>query len=203
MKKTKKIFAVVGMCGSGKTEVVNYLQEKYRWPKIYFPESLFEEIEKRGMETNWESEEFMRKQLREEQGPGVFAKLALPKIKKELANCKVVILESLYSWTEYKIIKKAYPDYFRVIAVVAPPALRFSRLQNRKKRPIKKYSEFEDRDCHEIENAEKGGPIAIADHTIINDGTMKSLQKKIDEIVRQEGLKRSYKTDEKVEIFEK
>ena len=119
MKKSKKIFAIVGMCGSGKSEVVKYLQEKYRWPKIYLPATLFEEIEKRGMETNWKNEELMRKKLREEEGVGVFAKLALSKIKKELENGEVIILESLYSWTEYRIIKKAYPDYFKVIAVVA------------------------------------------------------------------------------------
>lgn len=40
------------------------------------------------------------------------------------------------------------------------------------------------RDYTEIKNIEKGGPIAIADHYIINDETLDVLHEKIDSILR-------------------
>ena len=190
-KHHKKIFAVVGMAGSGKTEVVKYLQAKFRWPKVYFPESLFDEIEKRGLELNWDNERKMREGLREEHGKGVFAKLSLPKIQKRLKQSGVVLVESLYSWDEYKIIKRAHPDYFEVIAVYASPAIRFERLQNRKIRPIKTFKEFQERDENEIKVTGKGGPIAVADHTIINHGSINNLHGEIDRIMIEDGIMES------------
>lgn len=190
-KQCKKIIAVVGMAGSGKTEVVKYLQEKFRLPKVYFPESLFDEIKKRGLELNWDNERKMREGLRKEHGEGVFAKLSLPKIQKSLEQSDVVLVESLYSWDEYQIIKRSYPDYFEAIAVYASPAVRFERLQNRKIRPIKTFKEFQERDENEIKVTGKGGPIAVADHTIINHGSINNLHRKADRIIIEEGIMES------------
>lgn len=187
-KHHKKIIAVVGMAGSGKTEVIEYLKKKFHWPRVYFPESLFDGIEKRGLELNWDNERKMREGLREEHGKGVFAKLSLPKIQKRLKQNDVVLVESLYSWDEYKIIKRAYSDYFEVIAVYASPAVRFERLQNRKIRPIKTFKEFQERDENEIKVTDKGGPIAIADHTIINHGSINNLHREVDKIMIEEGI---------------
>ncbi|MEA1926503.1 MAG: AAA family ATPase [Patescibacteria group bacterium] len=190
-KHHKKIFAVVGMAGSGKTEAIEYLKRKFHWPKVYFPESLFNEIEKRGLELNWDNERKMREGLRGEHGQGVFAKLSLPKIQKMFKQSDVVLVESLYSWDEYKIIKRSYPDYFEVIAVYASPAVRFERLQNRKIRPIKTFKEFQERDESEIKVTGKGGPIAIADHTIINHGSINNLYSEVDKIMVEEGITES------------
>lgn len=188
IKQKKKIFAIVGMCGGGKTQAIEYLQEKFHWPKVYFPEALFEEIEKQGLELNWENERKMREGLRKEHGKGVFAKLSLDKIQKGLKQSDVVLIESLYSWSEYKIIKKVFGDAFKVIAVYASPAIRFSRLRSRKVRPMKTFKEFEDRDANEIEVAEKGGPIAVADFLVNNEGTLEDLKKQLDKIMEKEEL---------------
>jgi dephospho-CoA kinase len=40
-------------------------------------------------------------------------------------------------------------------------------------------SEAISRDISEIENIEKGGPIAFADYMVINDGTIKELKTKL------------------------
>ena len=39
------------------------------------------------------------------------------------------------------------------------------------------------RDYSEIENIEKGGPIGIADHYILNNGTIKDFQKEVIEYI--------------------
>lgn len=186
-KHHKKIFAVVGMAGSGKTEAIKYLQAKFHWPKIYFGDVIFEEMKKKELEFNQKNERKVREQLRSENGMGVCAERSLDKIKKALNESNIVLIESLYSWDEYKIIKRAYSDYFEVIAVYASPAVRFERLQNRKIRPIKTFDEFEKRDMTEIERTDKGGPIAVADHTVINHGSINDLHKKVDRIMIKEG----------------
>ncbi len=53
---------------------------------------------------------------------------------------------------------------------------------------MKNKEEFLDRDTSEIEEIEKGGPIAIANHTVINHGDLKALYREIDRIMEDEGI---------------
>ena len=66
-----------------------------------------------------------------------------------------------------------------------PRALRYERLARRAERPLT-MAEAVSRDYAEIENIEKGGPIALADYTIINDGTMEDLIRQLDRILKSE-----------------
>lgn len=186
MKNKKTIIAVVGMAGSGKTETIKYLQAKFDWPKIYFGEATFDRMKKDGMEVNYKNEKIAREKIRQEKGMGAYAILALPKIKKALEKNDFLLLESLYSWEEYKIIKKKYSESFLVLAVHSSPETRFRRLLKRKKeRPMKNKKEFEERDYSEIEGTDKGGPIARADFVIVNEGTLGDYHKQIDKIIKK------------------
>ena len=69
-----------------------------------------------------------------------------------------------------------------MVAVVAPTHLRHHRLANRPERPFT-TDEATKRDWAEIENLEKGGPIAIADHYIVNDSSLEDLHSKIDAVL--------------------
>jgi dephospho-CoA kinase len=181
--KNKLILAVVGMCGSGKSEIVKYLAKKFNWPVVYFGGFTFEWIKEHHLPLNYANEKKAREQIRQKGGMGAYAKLSLPKITALLKKNKGVIVESLYSWSEYKILKEKYGDNFKVIAAHASPAVRFKRLTARKKeRPMRNYKEFKTRDYSEIENIEKGGPIAMADFMILNEGSLKDLRKKLDGI---------------------
>lgn len=181
--KNKLILAVVGMAGSGKSEAIGYLQKKFSWPKIYFGDFTFIRMKKEGLEVNYQNEKLTREKIRKELGMGAYAKLALPAIKKLLKSNNKILIESLYSWEEYKIIKKEFSDDFKVLAIHASPALRLKRLLGRKKeRPMKTKKEFIDRDYSEIENTDKGGPIARADFHIVNESNMTEFYKKINKI---------------------
>jgi len=188
--KDEKIIAVVGMAGSGKTEIVKKLQNEYQISKVYFGEVTFDEIKKRGMEVNYENERIVREDLRDKYGMGAYAEFSIYKIKEFLKNKGVVLIESLYSWDEYKIIKKEFKDIFSVVAVYASPETRFKRLKKRiKERPIKDWQEFKNRDWTEIEGTQKGGPIAMADDTIINEGSLEEFQTKIEKWWERQLLK--------------
>ena len=81
-----------------------------------------------------------------------------------------------------KILKEKYGGIMHVVAVYAPPGLRYERLENRAQegdldshfRSNPKKSQA--RDYSEIENIEKGGPIAMADFTIINTAGLENVK---------------------------
>ena len=69
-----------------------------------------------------------------------------------------------------------------VVAVWASPEDRYKRLTGRKVRPLT-LGEAIGRDRAEIENLNKGGPIAMADFTILNTGSMSDLKKQVERII--------------------
>lgn len=168
----KIIIAVVGLPGAGKTEVTNFFVQK-GFQKIYFGDITFEEMKQRNLEINETNERMIREEIRKKYGMAAYAILNLPKIKNAFAKGSTVI-ESLYSWDEYKIIKNEFGDAFRVIAVYAPPKMRYARLAKRIERPLTPF-ESQNRDYAQIENLAIAGPIAMADYTIINTGTLLDL----------------------------
>ncbi|MDZ7612214.1 MAG: AAA family ATPase [Candidatus Moranbacteria bacterium] len=184
----KRVVAIVGMAGAGKSEAINFLQKNYYLPKVYFGEITFEELERRGMRLNYDNERIVREDLRKKHGMGAYAELSLPKIEEYLKETDIVLVESLYSWEEYKILKKKYGDRFINIAINASPETRYQRLLKRDHRPMKDKKEFTERDWSEIENTRKGGPIAIADHTVINEGTKWELENQLRKIAGKEGF---------------
>jgi len=180
----KALIAIVGMAGSGKSEAVNFLQKKYELPKIYFGEATFERMEKEGLELNYENERAVREKIRKELGMGAYALLAMPKIDLVLDKYDTALIESLYSWDEYKVLKNKYQDVFKVIAVFASPEIRFCRLKARKdERPIEDADTFNRRDWTEIEGTDKGGPIARADYMIVNQGTLEELHDELEKAI--------------------
>src|SRR4030042_2074652 len=170
---TKKIIATVGMCGSGKS-VAGERLEQLGFAKVYFGGLTIDEVKRRNLEVNEKHERAVREELRRTHGMGAFALLSLPKVEAFLAEGKRVLIDGLYSFSEFKILKEKYGDDLLVIAVFTPRKLRYERLRIREVRPLT-FGEAVSRDYSEIENIEKGGPIALADHTILHDGTQPEL----------------------------
>ena len=73
-----------------------------------------------------------------------------------------------------------------MVAIWASPKTRYTRLANRKSRSLTE-TEAASRDAAEIENTNKGGPIAMADFTIINESSLENLKKEVRRIIS--GLK--------------
>ncbi|MCX7833276.1 MAG: AAA family ATPase [Ignavibacteria bacterium] len=175
-----KIIAVVGLCGSGKSEAVKFFTEN-GYSKVYFGEIVLDELKTRGLEVNEQNEKLIREELRKQFGMGVMALKSLNKIR-ELFKKGNVVIESLYSWTEYKIIKSEFGDAFKLLALHTPKSLRYKRLSERDIRPLTEEESIR-RDISEIENIEKAGPIAFADYLVINDGTIEELREKLKTIL--------------------
>lgn len=179
----KTILAIVGMAGSGKTEAAKYLESR-GYKKKYFGDATFEEMERRGLEINEKNERQVREDLRKQYGMAAYAILALPKIEELLKTEDFIILESLYSWEEYKVVKEKYDDSFYTLAIYAPPALRYERLAKRPTRPLT-IEEAITRDYVQIKNSNIAPPTAMADFLISNLGTKEELFREIDKITEE------------------
>lgn len=165
----KKIVAVVGMCGSGKSIASEYFEKK-RFKKIYFGGVTLDKLKESGLEVNEKNEKYMREHLRKEYGMGAYARLLLPKIE-EYSKIDNVILDGLYSWDELKILKDEFKDNLVLLAIIVDKKIRYDRLELRKIRNLTSF-EASNRDISEIENLAKGGPIVFADYYILNNGSM-------------------------------
>jgi len=174
-----KIIAIVGMCGAGKSEATEFF-EKRGFERVYFGAITFDEMKKRGLEPTQDNERKIREEFRASGDMAIYAKLNEEKVRKAYEKGNVVI-ESMYSWSEYKYIKEIFGDAFDVICIVVDRALRKERIANRPTRSLTS-EEADKRDYTEIENIEKGGPISIADYYILNNGSMDELYSECEKI---------------------
>lgn len=175
-----KIVSLVGMAGSGKSEVARIFEDN-NFRRIRFGDLTDAEIKKRGLELNEQNERTIRELLRQEHGMAAYAKLNLPNIAAAFQQGNVVV-DGLYSWEEYLLLKETYGLSFVVTAVWSSPATRYRRLANRRERPLTP-EEAAGRDKNELEKINKGGPIAMADYTISNESSLPDLKKQTIRII--------------------
>jgi dephospho-CoA kinase len=187
-----KFIAITGMCGAGKTTIARELSKKgYQF--FRFGAIVDDIMKQKKLKPSEANEKMVREMIREKHGPAAYAILNIEKIDS-LIKTGNVVSEGLFSWSDYEVFKQKYGPQFIVLAVYAPPEKRYEWLVHRKvglrdkdlrNRPLSKQESIT-KDIYEIENMEKAGPIAMADFTIMNTGSiqdmMKQLQSILDEI---------------------
>ena len=178
-----KLIAVVGMSGTGKSVVTDYLSENH-WTKLYFGGITYKLMEEAGIERDKDgkNEKEFREKLREEHGPECYAKFLEPDIRREMEKNNVV-LDGLYSWYEYKYLIERFPN-LKLVCVVTDKGIRYQRVAERPDRPFDRDA-IVYRDLSEIENLFKGGPIAFADYYILNNGSKEDAIKRLEEILEE------------------
>ena len=177
-----KILAFVGLTGSGKSSAVDYVTAK-GYPKVYFGGVILDEVQRRGLELTQESEQPVREELRATEGKDFVVKRIIKQIHDLVdAGQHRIIADGIYSWTEYKAMRHEFPGELTVVAIVTPKHLRKQRMAKRPLRPLTS-EQVDQRDWAEIENIEKGGPIAIADYFIHNEGSLDKLHVEIDKVL--------------------
>lgn len=187
MSQNKLILALVGMPGAGKSEVASYLAEK-GFPFVRFGQITEDEVKRSDLPLTQANEQIAREKIRREEGMGAYAVRAKPRIKELLDDNDVVIIDGLYSWEEFLILREAFSGLL-LIHIFSEPPLRYERLSKRATRPLPVEEGFA-RDKAELEGLNKGGPIALADYLIENNSNnISDLHQKVDSLLTRLSIK--------------
>ena len=178
--------ALVGMPGAGKTLCAQHLKDSGFFT-LRFGRVVVDEVQRRGWTVNAENERIVREELRAQHGMSAMALLSLPKLKEALAHHQHIVIDGLYSFSEYKFLRQHLGVPVILLAIAAPRHLRYQRLAARPIRPLTP-AEASQRDMLEIERLEKGGPIAIADYTLLNDAEPDTLLDQLDRLLEALGI---------------
>lgn len=168
MSNPFKLIAIVGMPGAGKSIAADFFRGK-GLPVLRFGDQTDIGLKELGLPLTEVNERKYRENLRAELGMAAMAIKIEPRIRKALEESNIVVLDGLYSWEENVYLKEKFPS-IELLCIYARPETRYERLG---RRPVRRLGrkEAEGRDYAEIENLNKGGPIALADYLIINEGT--------------------------------
>lgn len=167
-----KLIAIVGMPGAGKSLAANFFRDK-NIPILRFGDQTDIGLKEQGLELNEKNERQYRENLRKELGMAAMAIKIEPRILEAAKTSDIIVLDGLYSWEEYIYLKKKFPQ-IKLLCIFASPLVRYERLGKRPVRPLTP-EEARSRDVAEIENLNKGGPIAVADYLIKNETSEKDL----------------------------
>jgi dephospho-CoA kinase len=182
----QRTLALVGMPGAGKTLCAQHLAARGFF-QFRFGGIVEDEVKRRGLPVTPENERLVREEFRAQEGMDAIAKRALPHLRSGMQAHQTLIIDGLYSFSEYRLLRRELGEDMVVVAIVAARGLRYARLAARPIRPLTAH-EAEQRDWQEIERLEKGGPIAIADYTLINDGSTEDLLNELDQLLAVLGL---------------
>lgn len=160
------IIAIVGMPGAGKSIAADFFRNK-GFPVLRFGDQTDIGLKEQGLPLTEANERKYREDLRRQFGMAAMAIKIEPRIREAAKSSNSIVLDGLYSWEEYIYLKEKFPQ-MKLLCIWAPPNIRYERLTKRPVRPLT-LEESKSRDKAEIENLNKGGPIAIADNLIKNE----------------------------------
>lgn len=180
-QKQDIIIGMVSLPGAGKSEAVSYFKSR-DIPTVYFGQ-VPEEVKKRGLPSNEESEKAIRNELRQKYGMEALVKLNEAAIESALSKKKIVVLENMRSFQEYTYLKEHFTNTKVVIvAIFASKATRYSRVKQRVERS---QVSGESRDISELIEANVGPTFGFADYMVINEGTKQELYTQLESIYRE------------------
>ena len=170
------------MPGSGKSVAADFFRRK-NIPVLRFGDEVDFGLKENKLPQTPDNERWYREKLRADLGMAAMAIKIEPRIQEEAARDHgTIVLDGLYSWEEYIYLRKKIP-FIKLLCIYAPPPVRYQRLAVRPIRPLTE-DEAKIRDVAELEKLNKGGPIAIADYLIKNEGTAKDFERELENFCR-------------------
>ena len=173
---------VIGFCwlhGSGKSTAISAIKDLGK--VINMGDVVRIEAKIRNLEPTDEILGNIAKDLRDKEGEGIIAQKCVELIKNVEAD--IIFIDGIISITEVEIFRKHWK--FPLIEIVTKDKLRYKRIAQRERSDDSKdFAEIIERDKREI----GFGIIKIlkeANYRIINNSTIKRLEKKTREIVRK------------------
>lgn len=179
MKKEVKLIGLTGTNGAGKGEAAAFFKKK---GYVYFSLSdlLREELQKKGKQVTRDNLIEIGNNLRKKFSPDILAKRVMKKIKGR------AVIDSIRNPREIEYLKKQ--KNFILLSLDAPVELRYERVKKRgRDESATTLQEFIEREANEMTKQEKRQQLQncmkLADYSVINDGTLENLHKKLEKLV--------------------
>jgi dephospho-CoA kinase len=171
-----KVIGLVGMQGSGKTEVVKALAE-FGVPNVRMGDVVWSELRRRGIEITEKNVAKVANEFRKKDGLGAVAKRCVPLIKENGKGKRAVLVDGIRGIAEVDEFRKAFGKNFYIVAVWSSEGTRHSRIASRARADDAMGIEsFRGKDRREL-GWGLGEAMACADFLIINEGPIVGLRK--------------------------
>lgn len=179
-----KIVVLTGTFAAGKTVIAEILESK-SYVRLGFSDVLRDILTSQRKEINRDTLADLGNTLRAVDGDGVLGARLAEKIIRE--NLQKVVVDGCRHPLEHKALQEAGEAI--LVAVDAPMAMRYERSQKRMDDKDRvSFVRFVDQQEAEMNPTVRGGMhlkacMDAADVTVINDGTMKELGEKVEELL--------------------
>lgn len=183
MEKNKKLtsyrlIGLTGTNGAGKGEVANYFRQK-GYGYVSLSDVIREELMARGLEASRDNLIACGNELREKFGPDILARRAAEKIQGP------TVIDSIRNTREIAYLRSL--GDFILLAVDAPLEVRFERVKKRGRNEsattLEEFRLKEEQEKHRDDTGQQlEACLRQADLTIINDGSITELWKKLEEL---------------------
>lgn len=178
------VIGVVGLPGSGKTEVAKIAGE-LGIPRVRMGDVVWGEVRKRGLELNEKNVGVVAKELREKEGLDAIAKRCVPLIKDRGRNKKAVLVDGIRGRAEVEEFRRSFGEKFFLLTVKASEQTRFKRISSRRREDdTSGLKAFQEKDRREL-GWGLGEAMELADYTITNEGTLEEFHQQTREILRR------------------
>jgi dephospho-CoA kinase len=183
-----RVIGAVGQNGSGKDEVLKYLEARYGVPFFSTGDMVREIAAQEDIEPTRDKLRAISERYFREKGEGCFVRLLAERIRRDAEP--VVGISGIRSLKDVQILREVFGDAFVLINVsVSDPRQRYERMVKRaEERDPQQYEQFLMQDEAEealFQITEAGN---LADYAISNDGTLADLHKAIDQLVMDQGI---------------
>ncbi|UCE42551.1 MAG: AAA family ATPase [Candidatus Aminicenantes bacterium] len=179
MKKKATIIGLTGTNGAGKGEVASFFVEK-GYAYFSLSDVIREELQKENQEITRDNLIRMGNFMRRQFSPDILARRLAKKIQGK------TVIDSIRNPKEVEFFRNQ--KNFMLLAIDAPVELRFKRVKRRgRMESVSNLQEFLAKEAEEMGTEKNNQQLLIcmdmADHTIINGGTLEDLRNKLEEFL--------------------
>lgn len=179
MNKKADIIGLTGTNGAGKGEAASFFMAN-GYAYISLSDIVREELQKENREVTRDNMIRMGNALRRRFSPDILARRAAAKIAGK------TVIDSIRNQKEVEFLRRQ--GSFILLSIDAPAGLRFERVKKRgREESAASLEEFVAKEAEETSTDERKQQlrscIDMADRTIVNDGTLEELWKKLEEFL--------------------
>jgi dephospho-CoA kinase len=185
--ETDKVLGAVGLNGSGKDTVVDYISQKYGWHKLSIGDITRELAIRLNRPLSSESLHEITKQYIAKHGDRFFSRMAVERIKSN--GWRRTAVSGIRSEADALTFRNEFESSFFLVLVECPNEMRFKRMVARSEdRDPKSFEDFVVREREEEEIFKMSKTFSYAQYKIFNGGTLEELHRRIDELISKLGI---------------